>query len=173
MRLYSLQKRHVLFIFICFFTLFFISINIGLFSPTMLITISVKASNMTSPTVNYKVRRISREKEINCLKDKKFHFIWLLLIELIQKKSGPFKLETPQLGRFHQQLWITGQPLISGRKEEFTKKFLLSVHLHSSTSSSNPTALADAAAAPNNDQLHSEYHNRTRFLHCINEVSSS
>lgn len=127
MRLYSLQKRHVLFIFICFFALLFISINIGLLSPRMLKTISVKASNMTN-IENY--------------------------------KSGPFKLETPPLGRFHQQLWITVQPIISGRKEEFTKKFTISVNLHSTASSQ--------VIVPS-EQLHSEYHNRTRYLHCVNE----
>lgn len=127
MRLYSLQKRHILFVFMCFFAAFFIAINIGLFGPRMLKVISVRASNMTN---------------------------------IVNFKSGPFKLETPQLGRFHQQLWITAQPVISGRKEEFTKEFIMSVHLHSS-----------AAGEETPDQIiHSVYHNRTRYLHCINQV---
>lgn len=39
-----------------------------------------------------------------------------------RQKSGPFQLETPQLGRFHQQLWINVQPIISGRKGKCVKK---------------------------------------------------
>lgn len=88
-------------------------------------------------------------------------FVKLFVAFLLKCKKGPFLLETPSLGRFHQQLWITARPIIAGRKEQFTKEFTLSVHLHSSAT---PGTGAD---------LHSEYHNRTRYLHCVNEVSSS
>jgi hypothetical protein len=63
------------------------------------------------------------------------------------------------LGTYHQQLWITAQTLIKGRKEEFTKPFTLNVHLY------------DFEQQETNDKLHLEYFNRTRNLHCLNEVS--
>jgi hypothetical protein len=91
------------------------------------------------------------------------------------------------LNRFHQQLWITAQPVISGRKEEFSKSFILNVHLHDKIVQKNKiindemSMISDAASESNNNnnnnnkqtinnEFHAEYFNRTRYMHCTNEV---
>ncbi|CAF0711284.1 unnamed protein product [Brachionus calyciflorus] len=114
LRLYSMQKHHILVVFLCFFCSFFFTTTIGLFGPKMLNSIS---SNVTGSQI-----------------------------------SESIVLETPISGRFHQQLWIVGQPVIHGRKEQFTKEFKLSIRLIS------------------NEQNSQEYFNRTRYLHCTNEL---
>jgi len=61
------------------------------------------------------------------------------------------------LNRFHQQLWITAQPVISGRKEEFSKSFILNVHLHDKIVQKNKiindemSMISDAASESNNN----------------------
>lgn len=80
------------------------------------------------------------------------------------KKKKTFSLETPNLGNYHQQLWITAQTLIKGRREEFTKPFVLNLHLYDSEQQQQPQS---------NDKLHLEYFNKTRHLHCHNEVSGT
>lgn len=37
----------------------------------------------------------------------------------INLKTGPFLFLTPFLNKFHQNLWITGKPVIAGRKGKF------------------------------------------------------
>lgn len=122
MRLYTLQKRQVLLVFLCFFSLFFASLNIGIFGPTMLNSITTSVA--TKPSINL--------------------------------KTGPFLFVTPFLNKFHQKLWITGKPIISGRREEFSKDFSLSIHLHENGYTKNKMSSM-------------EYFNRSRTLHCKNE----
>lgn len=82
------------------------------------------------------------------------------------------------MNRFHQQLWITAQPVIAGRKEEFSKSFILNVHLHDKIVQKNKiindemSMISDAASESNNNnnEFHAEYFNRTRYIHCTNEV---
>ena len=86
-------------------------------------------------------------------------------------KKGPFILTTPYLGKFHQQLWITAKPIISGRKEDFSHPFVLNVHLHDSND--GDTTKKDDTDFKMKSRFHSEYFNRTRYLHCSNEVSTN
>ncbi|RNA21547.1 transmembrane protein -like [Brachionus plicatilis] len=66
-------------------------------------------------------------------------------------KPSAIIFESPNLGKFHQQLWLTGQPIIHGRKEEFVKQFTLSIR-HLTTKNQ-----------------HLEFLNRSRNIHCKNE----
>lgn len=125
MRLYSLEKRHILSVFLCFFAAFFTAINIGLFGPKMLNTISTSVA--------------SKSNDINL-------------------KTGPFVFVTPLLNKFHQKLWITGKPIISASKEEFSKKFFLNIHLYKNKEN------LDRISSP------TKFYNRSRNLHCINEA---
>lgn len=98
---------------------------------------------------------------------------------------------TPYLNKFHQQLWITGQPVVSGIKgiffrlfnilklninnknqliEEFSKSFTLNIHLHSDKDQNDEKSISNKNSKKSL-QLHSEYFNRTRLLRCKNEVS--
>lgn len=153
MRLYSFQKRHVLLVILTFVFLFFFSVNFGVLGPQMLKTISSRASNQSTK---------------------------------INLKTGPFILVTPYLSRFHQQLWITAQPIISGRKEDFSKSFILNIHLYEKNDGHNnkiPDARFDMnmmspeSYASNKEEqsvtrslFHAEYFNRTRYMHCFNEI---
>lgn len=121
MHLYTLSKRQILIIFFTFLAAFFLTINIGIFGPDMLTSITTSAANKTR----------------------------------VNLKTGPFTLVTPYLNKFHQKLWITAKPIISGRKEEFSKNIFLNLHLRQSIK----------------DQTSSleESVNRTRTLHCNNE----
>jgi len=53
MRLYSLQKRHILIVFLCFFGSFFLALNVGFMGSNMLSTISTSVANQ-SKTINLK-----------------------------------------------------------------------------------------------------------------------
>lgn len=157
MRLYSFQKRHVLVVILMFLIMFLFSVNFGIFGPQMLKTISTKASDQ-STKINF--------------------------------KTGPFILITPYLSRFHQQLWITAQPIISGRKEDFSQPFVLNIHMHENIESRNNNnkkksnarfdmnMMSPSSLTSNEEDkqpvikslFHADYFNRTRYLHCSNEI---
>jgi len=154
MRLYSFQKLHVLVIILTFVIMFLFSVNFGIFGPQILKTISTRASNQPA-RVNF--------------------------------KTGPFVLITPYLSRFHQQLWITAQPIISGRKEAFSKPFVLSIHFHENIDSrynkksnerfdmdmmypASITSSEEDRQFETKSFLPAEYFNRTRYMHCSNEI---
>lgn len=125
MRLFSLQKRQVVLVFLGFFASFFVCINVGLLGPTMLDTITTSVVNQSNN---------------------------------INLKSGPFVFVTPYLSQFHQKLWINAKPIITGRKEDFSKQFTLNIHIHENDKQTDRTGAK------------MEYFNRTRYLHCKDEV---
>jgi hypothetical protein len=77
-------------------------------------------------------------------------------------KQSKFSLKTPYLGKFHQKLWVTAKAVINGRKEEFSKPFILNIHLHDNKYDNDKSNHL-------NKNIHSQFSNKTRYLHCRNE----
>lgn len=114
MRLYTLQKRHVLGVFICFLASFFLALSVGLFGKIFLSFLCVDSffsffllycCVIIHNTTNKKGPNMLNSKSLSAVKINKN----------ANMKTGPFSLVTPYLGKFHQQIWITAKPIIVGR----------------------------------------------------------
>ena len=67
------------------------------------------------------------------------------------------------------------------KTEEFTKAFILNVHIHDKIDNSKRAEFSDnngmnmmslsSEKIKENNEIHSEYFNRTRHMHCVNEVN--
>ena len=76
--LFPLQKHHFMISFTIFFILFFISVLLGVMSPSMVHTTQVRATQIQK----------------NASSD-------------VRIPRGPFVLKSPRLSRYNQQLWLS------------------------------------------------------------------
>ncbi|ELU00224.1 hypothetical protein CAPTEDRAFT_100629 [Capitella teleta] len=83
MRLYALNKRQFVLVFVAFFVCFGLTILIGLGGPPVIETTTVNATELTP-----------KPSDLNSL------CMPLLL------QTGPFVLKSPPVSTFHQQLWL-------------------------------------------------------------------
>ena len=96
LRLYTMQKHHFLLAFVVFFTLFFVSVILGVVSPDMVKRTQVRASDLvTNASTNVAI------------------------------PGGPFVLKSPRLNRYNQQLWLSIRLEIENNDETFSKNFTM------------------------------------------------
>ncbi|KAK3577395.1 hypothetical protein CHS0354_032242 [Potamilus streckersoni] len=100
MRLYSLNKRQFVLVFVTFFVCFGITVLIGIAGPPIIDTVTHNLSAVLQP-------------------DKK-----------IDMKKGPFPLKSPPMSTFHQQLWLIAHIITDNAEgTHFEKSYTVSVSI--------------------------------------------
>ncbi|KAL3881385.1 hypothetical protein ACJMK2_027833 [Sinanodonta woodiana] len=100
MRLYSLNKRQFVLVFVTFFVCFGITVLIGVAGPPIIDTVTHNLSAVLPPDAK------------------------------IDMKKGPFPLKSPPMSTFHQQLWLIAHIITDNAEgTHFEKSYTVSVSI--------------------------------------------
>ncbi|XP_014262510.1 transmembrane protein 181 isoform X1 [Cimex lectularius] len=133
MRLYSMHKREFVMVFLCFYICFGLGVFIGLAGPPITVTSSFKGTSIL--------------KEQNT----SIGDIW----------HGPFKIKSPTMSTYHQQLWVLAQIRTDNKDDDILDRaFHVSVAISALTSDHKEVRILRADQA----------HNRTHHLRCDSQI---